>query len=163
TSADTLAKPQRCRERFTDARWAAFTRDVSFFRARMAPAYWDKILVDHGYNATPVWTMTGAALSRLGPASQAQLYLLSLLDPLYLLGALALIHWGFGWRVLAVALLVFATNFPSRFYWTGGSFLRWDWLFYLVAAIVCLKRQRPALAGACLGYAALLRVFPVLL
>ena len=51
---------------------------------------------------------------------------------------MAVIWWAFGWRVLAVALLVFATNFPSRFYWTGGGFLRWDWLFHLVAAICCL-------------------------
>ena len=62
-----------------------------------------------------------------------------------------------------MALLAFATNFPSRFYWTGGSFLRWDWLFYTVAAICCLRKQRPALAGASLAYAAGLRVFPVFL
>ena len=86
-----------------------------------------------------------------------------MLDPLYLLATYGVIWWAFGWRALGVALLAFATNFPSRFYWTGGSFLRWDWLFYLVAGIACLKKDRPALGGAALAYATLLRVFPMLL
>ena len=62
-----------------------------------------------------------------------------------------------------MALLVFATFFPSRFFWTGGAFLRWDWLFYTVAAVACLKKGRPWLGGMALGYAALLRIFPGLL
>ena len=163
TTHDVLANPQRCRSHFSPPRWQAFKRDVDFFRARMAPRYWDAVHLDHGYNATPVWTTAGAFLASLAPASNTQLHLLALLDPLYLLGTIAVIWWAFGWRVLSVALLVFATNFPSRFYWTGGSFLRWDWLFYLVAAIACLKRGRPALGGAALAYATLLRVFPLFL
>jgi hypothetical protein len=55
---------------------------------------------------------------------------------------------------------VLATHFPARFFWTGGSFLRWDWLFYLVASVCLLRRQLPFVAGICLGYAALLRIFP---
>jgi len=46
------------------------------------------------------------------------------------------------------------TSFPNRFYWTGGAFLRWDWLFYFVGG-VCLVRKRalpgrrvPGLLGA---------------
>jgi hypothetical protein len=62
-----------------------------------------------------------------------------------------------------VALLVFATFFPCRFFWTGGAFLRWDWLFYMAAAVACLKKGRPWLGGLALGYAAMLRVFPGLL
>ena len=40
----------------------------------------------------------------------------------------------------ALALLVFSTNFPSRFYWTGGAFLRWDWLFWMIASACLLKK-----------------------
>jgi hypothetical protein len=162
-SADILAHPERCKAHFAPARWQAFRADAAFFRARMGGRYWDAIQLDHGYNATPVWNALGGFLANLSPAGNAQLHALALLDPLYLAATLAVVWWAYGWRVLAVAALVFATNFPSRFYWTGGSFLRWDWLFYTVASICCLRRDRPALAGAALAYAVGLRVFPVFL
>ena len=63
---------------------------------------------------------------------------------------------------MCVALAVLATNFPSRFYWTGGAFLRWDWLFYFVGGICLVKKDRPLLGGMFLGYSTLLRVFPAL-
>jgi hypothetical protein len=161
TTATILAHPERCTARFSEARWQAFQRDAAFFRARQNPQRWDRIQVDHGYNATPVWNALGSALTNLAPASSTQLYALALLDPLYLVALIAVIWWAFGWRVLSVALVVFATNFPSRFYWTGGAFMRWDWLFYLVAGLCCLRKGRPILAGAALCCAASLRVFPV--
>jgi len=49
--------------------------------------------------------------------------------------------------MVRIALAVFATNFPSRFYWTGGAFLRWDWLFYYVGGACLLKKEKPFLAG----------------
>lgn len=161
SAREVLSRPDSCKQHFSEYRWALFRHDVRFFRDRQSPQRWDDLQTDHGYNATPVWNVAGTLLSNLSPASNGQLYALALLDPLYLLAAFAVIGWAFGWRVLAVALLVFATYFPSRFYWTGGSFLRWDWLFYTVAAICCLRKDRPFLGGAALAYAALLRVFPV--
>jgi hypothetical protein len=161
SSLETLQHPERCKQHFSPERWEAFKHDVRFFRGRQNRFRWDDLQTDHGYNGTPVWNVAGTLLSNLSPASDAQLYTLALLDPLYLLAAFAVIGWAFGWRALAVALLVFSTNFPSRFYWTGGSFLRWDWIFYLVAAICCLRKDRPLLGGAALAYATLLRVFPV--
>jgi hypothetical protein len=160
TTEDILRNPGRCRSQFTDARWTAFKKDVAFFRNRENPRRWDDAQTDHGYNGTPVWNIAGSVLSNLAPASNAQLMFLTLLDPAYFVAMCGVVWWAFGWRVLSVGLLVFATNFPSRFYWTGGSFLRWDWLFYLVAAICCLKKERYTLAGLSLGYATLLRIFP---
>jgi len=71
-----------------------------------------------------------------------------------------LIWWAFGWRTLTFALLAFSTNFPSRWDWTGGSLLRWDWLFWMVAAVCLLKKERFFYAGMCLAYSTLLRIFP---
>ena len=159
-SLEVLAHPERCKQNFSESRWRDFKRDVRFFRDRQGPKRWDDLQTDHGYNGTPVWNIAGTLLANTGPASTGQLYALAMLDPLYLLATLGVVWWAFGWRVLSVALLVFATNFPSRFYWTGGSYLRWDWLFYLVAGICCLKKDRPMLGGAALAYATLLRVFP---
>jgi hypothetical protein len=68
--------------------------------------------------------------------------------------------WAFGWRAVAVALLVFATNFPSRWDWIGGSFLRYDWLCWMGVGVCLMKKERPFWAGVALAYAALLRIFP---
>jgi hypothetical protein len=160
TTKDIIAHPERCKQHFSEARWASFTHDVKFFRDRQNYRRWDDLQTDHGYNATPVWNIAGSVLANLSPASEGQLYTLALLDPLYLLAMVALVWWAFGWRATCVGLLVFATNFPSRYYWTGGSFLRWDWLFYLVAGVCLLKKEKPLWAGVALGYSALLRVFP---
>lgn len=160
TTESALADPERCRSRFSPERWAEFVEDVDFFRAHLPPALWDMAMADHGFNATPVWTIAGAAIASRAPATERSILLLALLDEAYLAGMLAVVWWAFGWRVLAVGLLVFATNFPSRFGWTGGAFLRWDWLFFLVASVCCLHKGRSLLGGLALGYATLLRVFP---
>jgi hypothetical protein len=158
---DILAHPERCKEHFSVQRWEDFKHDVKFFRDRQNNRRWDDLQTDHGYNATPVWNIAGSLLANVSPASEGQLYTLALLDPLYLLAMVALVWWAFGWRVTCVGLLVFATNFPSRYYWTGGSFLRWDWIFYLVAGVCLLKKEKPLWAGVALGYSTLLRVFPL--
>ena len=160
TTTDALAQPDRCRSRFSPERWAEFSRDVDFFRAHLPPALWDMAMADHGFNATPVWTIAGSAIASRVPATERSVLLLALLDEAYFAGMLAVVWWAFGWRVLVVGLLVFATNYPSRFGWTGGSFLRWDWLFFLVASVCCMRRGRSLLGGLALGYATLLRVFP---
>ena len=49
----------RCSLDFTPERWAAFRDDVRWFRARFMPQGWDSVFMDHGYNATPVWTVIG--------------------------------------------------------------------------------------------------------
>jgi hypothetical protein len=160
TTKEVLAHPESCKKHFSDARWESFKHDVKFFRDRQNNRRWDDLQTDHGYNATPVWNIAGSVLANLSPASEGQLYTLALLDPLYLAAMVAMVWWAFGWRVTCVGLIVFATNFPSRYYWTGGSFLRWDWIFYLVAGVCLLKKEKPVWAGVALGYSTLLRVFP---
>ena len=160
-TADLLAHPERCTERFSPERWREFKDDVAYFRRQQSPSGWNGVLSDHGYNATPVWTLLGATLANLAPLSDASLKPLVWIDFALFSAMTFLIGWAFGWRVLCVALLVLASNFPSRFYWTGGSFLRWDWLFYLVAGICLLRRNSPFAAGMCLAYSSLLRIFPI--
>lgn len=57
---------KRCEEAFTPERWAAFKQDLRLFRAEMGKSWWEKMFKDHGYNASPVWTMTGNAISAWG-------------------------------------------------------------------------------------------------
>lgn len=155
-----LADPQACKRHFSPERWEAFKKDINTFRSFVNETRWKEIHLDHGYNATPVWTLAGIALTNTGPASMAQLTRLNLLDPIYLALTLLIIWWAFGPRAFALAALVLGTNFPNRYYWTGGAFLRHDWLFYLVASICLLKKEKPFLAGFAFAYATLLRLFP---
>lgn len=163
STAGLLAHPERCTTHFTPERWQAFRSDVAWFRNRESAGRWDDIFTDHGFNATPVWNIAGSLLANLAPASDRQILALCLIDPLYFAGMAAVLVWAFGIPGAAVGLLVLATDFPARFFWTGGAYLRWDWLFFTVAAVACLRRGRPFLGGAALAYAALLRVFPVFL
>ena len=162
-TTEVLAHPGRCKQHFSPARWAAFTADVDYFRTRLGVKRWEEVLGDHGYNATPVWNVAGTLLANLAPASDEQIWWLTRIDPLLLAGMLALVAWAFGWQALCVALAVFATNFPSRFTWTGGAYLRWDFLFHMTAGVCLIKKDRPLWGGYLLGVSALLRVFPVFL
>lgn len=163
STAEILADPTRCTRHFSPARWAEFRHDVAFFREKNGIRRWEDAQADHGYNATPVWTVLGSALANLSPAGERPLWLLTRIDPVFIVGMTLMIGWAFGWRTLCVALAVFATNNPSRFMWNGGAYLRWDWLFHMTAAVCLMKKGRPLFGGYLLGYAALLRVFPAFL
>jgi hypothetical protein len=160
-TAEILAHPENCKKHFTPERWEAFKADVAHFRAKHDVKRWEELQTDHGYNATPVWNIVGTTLSNMGKASDDQIDFLTKIDPLFIAAITLMTWWAFGWRTMCVALAVFATNFPSRFYWTGGAFLRWDWLFYFVGGICLIKKERFTLGGFFLGYSTLLRVFPM--
>ncbi len=159
-TTDLLAHPERCKQHFSPERWDKFKKDIEYFRNRHGVKRWEEAQTDHGYNATPVWGIVGTTLASLTPASDRQLWYLTRIDPLFIIGLTLMIWWAFGWRVLCVALAVFATNFPSRFYWTGGAYLRWDWLFHMTAGVCLIKKGKPVFGGFLIGYSALLRVFP---
>jgi hypothetical protein len=161
STAEILAHPERCKQHFSTERWELFKRDVGYFRTHHGVKRWEEAQTDHGYNGTPVWNIMGTTLTNTAPASDGQIWFLTRIDPLFIVGITLMTWWAFGWRVTCVAMLVFATNFPSRFYWTGGSLLRWDWLFYLVGGICLVKKDRPMLGGFFLGYSTLLRIFPL--
>ena len=159
-AGEILAHPEDCKAHFSDARWNDFKNDLEFFRSHMSAKRWEDVQTDHGFNATPVWAIAGSLLANTGPASNIRITVLATLDCALMLAMAALIGWSFGWRILCVALIVYATNFPSRWYWTGGSLLRYDWIFWAVAGVCLVKKEREVLGGFAIGYAALLRIFP---
>jgi hypothetical protein len=89
-----------------------------------------------------------------------QVLALALLDPLLMLAAWSAVAFAFGWRATCVALVYWGTNHPANFSWTGGAFLRDDWLAASLVALALLRRGLPAGAGALFGLAASLRAFP---
>ena len=218
---DLIANPEEhCKRFFTPERWKQFSADINSYRSWVGEQRWTDILHDHGYNATPVWSLMGmfwtntlsafdswvtpdipkwtnpktgvtypgsaesVIAARSGEHSVLNRYneglrlrggfnppytsylggrhviLLNLLDPILLALTCLIVWWAFGPRAFAVAAVVLGCNFPNRFYWTGGAFLRHDWLFFLIASICLLKKERPVLAGAAFAYTTLLRLFP---
>lgn len=155
-----LADPSRCKGRFGAERWSAFQHDLTWFRGVFAPEGWEGLQRDHGFNATPLWAAMGGLLAA-GPASAGQVLALASLDVLLDLVAFAALVWGFGWRAAAVALVYWGTNRVAGFDWTGGAFLRHDWLAASFVALACLRRGHPLAAGFLIGAAALLRAVPI--
>ena len=146
--------------RFSDSRWEQFKHDVRFFQARLAPAEWQVLLVDHGFNATPFWTGVGAALSSRLPLNSATLLLLALIDPLLVAAALVLVWLTFDARTGLLAVIFLCANFFGVFDITGGAFLRQLWLAALIGFVCCYRRGWMWPAAALLAVAALDRVFP---
>src|SRR4029434_10353702 len=96
-------------------------------------------------------------------ASDGFFKLLAGLDVAMHIGIVLLLNWAFGWRVMAIATVFWGCNAPADFYWTGGAFLRMDWMFFLVASLCLARQSMCVLSGAALTWSALLRVFPLIL
>jgi hypothetical protein len=158
-----FSAPEQCKQHFTAERWLAFRKDVSWFESVSRGSYWDRMRIDHGYNPPPVWTMTGQLISSLQPAGDHFFKLLAGIDVSLQLGALLLLGWAFGARVMAVGAVFWGCNGAANFHWMGGAFLRQDWFFLVVAALCLARRRHFAAAGAALTWASLLRVFPLVL
>ena len=124
-------------------------------------AFWRYVRTDHGYNPTPTWTFVARLFdARLG-SSNAELAFLASLDILLMAGMFTIVFRTYGYKIGCLALAIAALGFGWRFQLLG-ALLRWDWIAAVVIGICMLERGRFATAGACIGYAAMVRVFPVL-
>jgi len=155
-----LADPSACKKHFSLDRWQGFAHDVGWFRSRVPIARWHVIQRDHGYNPPPSWGMVGGWLANRAPASDAQMRWILGIDSVLLAALWASIAWGFGWRVLCVAMVYWGTNLFGDFGWNGGSFLRQSWLATAIVGIVLLRKEKHAAAGLLLTLSAGLRIFP---
>lgn len=158
-----LSDPDQCKRHFTAERWEEFKKDVDWFQKSAAGSYWERMQQDHGYNPPPVWTMAGKFLGSFSPADDGFFKLLASIDVTLQLGMIVLIGWAFGYRAMAIGAVFWGCNAAANFYWTGGAFLRQDWLFLLVASVCFARKQMFFWAGAALMWSALLRVFPAVL
>jgi hypothetical protein len=178
---DAIRYQQRCAEHFSPERWEAFRHDAAAFRTVMGSAWWKDMLMDHGYNASPISNMIASVLTNVGWDRQApplssgriasgdltkfktRIFRYTMIDlGLYAL-SFSMIFWAFGLRSTALAVLVWGCGYPWAYFWTGGSFARVPWFFMAVAAVCLLKRGFPFLSGFALSWSALLRLFPAAL
>ncbi|MEM7584055.1 MAG: hypothetical protein AAF560_11780 [Acidobacteriota bacterium] len=157
---ELLQRSDPVKAAFSPERWADFQRDVDVFRERLGPHY-GTVLLDHGFNPTPVWALAGGWLSNWVPAgSERGILLLTLLDPLILIAMFGIVGRTFGRRTALLTVIHFCVAFGATFGWVGGAFLRFPWLFGLVVGLCCLHRKRYELAGGLLAVATMTRVFP---
>jgi hypothetical protein len=155
-----FSDPGQCKNHFSTDRWEAFKKDIDWFYHSAAGSYWEGMQKDHGYNPPPVWTMTGKFFGSFGPAGDTYFKILAGVDILFHIGIVALFGWAFGWRAMAVATVFWGCNAPANFYWTGGAFLRQDWIFLLIASLCLLRKRKFFLGGVALTWSMLLRIFP---
>jgi hypothetical protein len=161
TARELLAQSEAVKAAFTPERWAEFRRDVLVFRAALGRDHWPTFLNDHGYNATPLWTLIGGTIaSHVRLEDGHGILLLALIDPVLLALAFGAIFLTFGLETLCLALSSFCLIYGAAFDWTGGAFLRYLWFASVVGFACALVKGRRALAGALLALATVMRVFP---
>jgi hypothetical protein len=151
-----------CRARFDDARWSSFRSDVLYFEQRLSGAAWERVLVDQGLNATPVWLLFGRSLAELVPVEPEALRLYARIDLLVLVAGFAAVGWAFGATGLSLAVLAWGAHPLTRYEWVGDAALRQLWFGSLLVGLSLLRRRRHAAAGVFLATSSLLRIFPVL-
>ena len=150
----------RCAGRFSEARWAEFTRDVRWLRERIGDAYWSQTLRDHGFNPSPLWTAIGRPIASLVPIDDLGLRIAARLDWLLLAAAIGAAGRAFGLEAACLLALLWGGSGLNRYGWVGDSFLRQLWFAAAMVGLCGLRRRRWRGAGALLGAAAGMRLFP---
>jgi hypothetical protein len=146
---------------FSEDRWQQFKRDVLFFQSRIPSVEWQRLLIDHGYNATPFWTFVGSLFSAHLALSNDTLFLLVSFD-LLLIGAMFfLVRYAFGLKTALLFAIFFFANFFATFDFAGGAFLRQFWIAFLIGFACFLTKHKTIPAAFCLAIAVLDRAFPL--
>jgi hypothetical protein len=96
----------------------------------------------------------------LGANPAERTLLCMLLDPLLLVLLFLAIRWAFGSDVALLAIVFWGANPIVMFDYTGGAFLRQDWMVATVLSFCLFKKEKHLLAGMSLAYAIMTRVFP---
>lgn len=154
----------RIRRLFSEDRWKSFKDDVSFFKKATATPKAPGlifILMDHGYNASPVSTSILGLLTNAVPVTQVQL--LALLDVFLVPAMIALVFQTFGFEMGALFAIYFFVNILNDYNYISGSLLRYDWLFCIIAGVCLLEKQRHSSSAFFLTLSAMMRVFPAVL
>lgn len=156
-------KIETIKQRFSPDRWDEYKRDARYLRDTMGEDNYLHYMLDFGANATPVWIGIAHFLFGTFEASSTGFLLTALLDPLLFLVTFGAIWRAFGFRSMAVVMVVFGAN-DFIMYGTnwGGATLRHDWLMYIGLGACALKRERWALAGFFLALSTMIRAFPIL-
>jgi hypothetical protein len=163
TVGEERAKIEAVKQQFSAERWQEYKKDARYFREVMGPREYLRYMFDFGGNATPVWISMASLLFAPFSANTTTFLLTGLLDPLLFLVTFGAIWRCFGFRTMALVMVVFGAN-DFIMYGTnwGGSTLRHDWLMYIGLGACALKRERWALGGFFLALSTMIRAFPAI-
>ena len=159
---DFMPLADAAREHFTPERWSMLKADLSFLRDKeLNNTWWQNMLLDSGFNPPPSYAVLSSKLSNAIPFNESTWKWLGALDFVLLGIGVGVICYAIG-PVPALFTLVVLGNAPFRTYdWTGGSFLRQLWVFFLIVGLASLARRRWYAAGAALGACTASVMFPV--
>ena len=107
---------------FSEERWEKFKKDIRYFQSKMPPDAWRSVLIDHGFNATPFWIFFGSLLTQSLELNDRTLMLLTLLDPILIMGMFLLLGYAFGLKTVLIFAVFFFANFFGTFDFTGNAF-----------------------------------------
>lgn len=159
-----LPRGEAVKARFTPERWEAFKRDIAVFREALG-AEWhaSRFQQDHGYNGTPLVTLLLGTLSKAPLQTRTFVEAAAWADTLLMVATSLVVAWCVGPFEGAFLLFVWAVNPFNDFMIIGGAYLRYPHFVALVAMAFAWARGRFAAAGAALGIATGLRVYPLFL
>ncbi|MBW2696799.1 MAG: hypothetical protein JRE70_10025 [Deltaproteobacteria bacterium] len=151
---------RECKGQFSEARWASFTKDVTWFNEQFGAHQWRRVLNDHGYNPSPIWALAAAPFA--AAVSPESLRWLARLDVLLLAGAFTAVGWAFGLELACLTIVIWGTGWLWDARWVGNAFLRQMWFSAALVGLCCLKQRREIAASVLIGYASWLRLFPAI-
>jgi hypothetical protein len=150
------------RARFSTERWSALKKDLSFLREKtMDNKWWSGVVLDSGFNPPPSYAVMSSAVSNRVPFTESTWKWVGAFDFALLAAGIVTMGFAIG-PVAALFTPVVLGNAPITTYnWTGGSFLRQLWVFFLMIGLSLLARRRWAAAGVALGACVASVFFPV--
>jgi hypothetical protein len=141
----------RYRGRFSEARWREFVADIGWFKSQLPQHRWSLLLSDHGYNGTPAWSfVVGGLLTRhLSVRNPFSRWLMLLLDPLLLLGSMAVVTWAFGMRAALLTAIFIGTHYLFSWGHLKGALLRTDFAMCSLWRCAWSRRAVTSLLAGC--------------
>jgi hypothetical protein len=151
-----------CHTAFSEERWLKFKGDLrTLLSLGWEEGWWRTMFFDLGFNPPPSWAVVGYPLANTIPLTRTTISIMPFIDMFLILAVGGcLVYWAFGLYPLCAYYIVFGTNWLADYVWTGGSFYRQEWFFFLTCALCFLRRRKLAAAGAFFGATAAMRIFP---
>ncbi|RKZ32818.1 hypothetical protein DRQ33_05225 [bacterium] len=154
-------------QRWDSQRWKDFLADARFIDKSMLAnpqkvpiQHWSKILIDHGYNVSPIYTAYVYPIANLLPLNSTNITILFWLDIILILLTFFLLWRMRGLYSLAIAVLFFASAQDMLTYCTW-ALLRFDWFFALALAFYFIHRRKYFIGGIFWAIAGVIRLFPM--